>query len=323
MPASIGTVSQTFPPKPTFTEANLPDLHGKVYIITGSNTGVGKELARLLYSKNARVYVAARSADKAAAAIKEIQEAAPKSTGSLAHLQLDLADLGSIKATAADFTARESRLDVLFHNAGVMIPPEGSTTAQGHELQMGVHALGPLLLTNLLTPVLTATAKTAPPDSVRVVWVSSLAAESMAPKGGIDVDQLSPPYAKGKEPTRQEKYGMSKTASYLLAFEYGRRVGATTGIVSVALNPGLIKTDLQRHFNPVQRFVAHAMFHPAVFGAYTELFAGLSTEIKASALRESREWSKSLFSVGCLRLGSYKVPHFPPPAKEYFIWEMR
>jgi retinol dehydrogenase 12 len=87
--------------------------------VTGANTGIGKEVARILYSKNAAVYITARNAEKGTNAITSIQEAHPSSNGRLELIQLDLSDLTTIKASAEAFLAKEKRLDVLFNNAGV------------------------------------------------------------------------------------------------------------------------------------------------------------------------------------------------------------
>ena len=99
--------SQFFPPAPSFTESSLPNLSGKVYIVTGASAGIGKELSRLLYTHNATVYIAARSAEKAHAAISYIKEACPDSKGTLHYLHLDLDDLSGIKASAESFLAKE------------------------------------------------------------------------------------------------------------------------------------------------------------------------------------------------------------------------
>ena len=167
-PSLRSALTQFFPPKPTFTEKDLPDLNGKIYIVTGANTGTGKELTRLLYSKNAKVYMAARSEEKTVAAIADIQKAAPGSVGALFFLKLDLADLSTIKATVEHFLSLETKLHVLFNNAGVMATSrQMTTTKQGHEMHMGVNCLGTFLLTELLTPVLVATAASEPQGTGR------------------------------------------------------------------------------------------------------------------------------------------------------------
>lgn len=115
-----------FIPKPTLTENNLTDQSGRVCIVTGGYAGVGKELSKILYGKNATVYIAGRSEEKGKNAIEEIKKAHPSSDGRLEFLKVDLSDLTTIKASAEDFTRREQRLDVLTNNAGVMNPPVGS-----------------------------------------------------------------------------------------------------------------------------------------------------------------------------------------------------
>jgi retinol dehydrogenase-12 len=272
----VEQLRQVYPPKPTFTEPDLPDLSDKVYIVTGANTGVGKELSRILYSKNARVYVAARSEEKALQAIEDIKTAAPESTGQLHFLRLDLADLTTIKASANEFTSKEAKLDVLFNNAGVMCPAQGSKTAQGLELQLGVNNVGTFMFTELLTPTLVETARTAPANSVRVVWVSSSAADApVCPKNGVDMNNLDYHNDKGA----MHKYMVSKAGNYLHCAEYARK-HASDGIVSIALNPGNLDSDLWRTQGwVVSRFLKSFVLHPPIYGAYTELFAGLSPEV--------------------------------------------
>lgn len=200
----------------------------QVFIITGSSSGVGKELAHILYAKNAKVYVAARSEEKANAAISDITSKCPNSKGALIFLKLDLDDLTTIKNSAEEFLSKEDQLHVLWNNAGVMVPPQGSKTKQGYELQLGTNNIAPFLFTKLLTPTLVHTAKTAPPSSVRVVWVSSSAAELGSPRGGVDMDNLD--YK--RDQSAPMKYSVSKAGNALHAMEYAKRYKAD-GIVSV------------------------------------------------------------------------------------------
>ncbi|KAI8628713.1 short-chain dehydrogenase [Xylariaceae sp. FL1651] len=270
----ISAIRQILPGKPTYTEEDIPDLSGKVYLVTGANTGIGKEVARILYSKNAVVWATARNDEKGANAIASIKEAHPSSKGRLGHLHLDLSDLATIKASAETFLAKEKQLDVLFNNAGVMFPPKGSKTAQGYELQLGTNCLGPFLFTQLLTPTLIATAKTAPRGSVRVVWVSSSAADHLNPKGGIDMDNLD--YK--RDIFYAWKYGISKAGNYYHATEYARR-HRDDGIVSVSLNPGNLRTELDRNCSAIEMLFRYATVYPTINGAYTELFAGVSDKV--------------------------------------------
>ncbi|KAL1868306.1 putative secondary metabolism biosynthetic enzyme [Diaporthe australafricana] len=283
--------TQMWPPKPPFTEEDVPDLHGKVYMITGSNTGVGKELAQILYSKNAKVYIAARSQDKANHAIVDIKKAWPQSTGDLVFLRLDLADFNQIKSAVEHFKANETRLHVLFNNAAVQAlgDSEGQTkTAQGHELHLGVNVLGAFLLTRLLTPTLASTAaaeteQKSTPGTVRVVWVSSMGTEAVGEKGrGISADYLD--YWPSLLPL--ERYGVSKAGSWLHGVEFARRHGAD-GIVSVPCNPGHLRSDLYRESGWLFKAAISPVLYPPVFGAYTELFSGLSPAITMS---DSGKW---------------------------------
>ncbi|KAI0542185.1 hypothetical protein GGR58DRAFT_453081 [Xylaria digitata] len=284
-PSIKDQLSQAFPPQPGFTEQDLPQLHGKVYLITGANTGLGKELARMLYSKHAKVYLVARSEAKASAAIAEIKSTSPDSRGALVFIKLDLADLSTIKASAQEFLQQESRLDVLFNNAGVMKPdPPDSKTTQGYELQLGVNNVGTFMFTKLLTPLLAATAKLEGPGSVRVVWVGSSAGElPVVPKGGVPMDNLD----YHQDLWWLAKYGISKAGNYLQGSEFAQRYKAD-GIISVTLNPGNLDSELWRN-QPfiIGKILKWFFLHEPINGAYTELFAGLSPEI---TMEKSGAW---------------------------------
>lgn len=128
--APIGIVSAFFPPSPTFTDKDLPSLNGKVYIVTGSATGVGYETAKILYSAGATVYIGARSAERCREGIKKIEDSTSGvvsgQKGRLESMIVDLADLPTVKLAAQKFLATEVRLDGLIQNAAVMMPPAGS-----------------------------------------------------------------------------------------------------------------------------------------------------------------------------------------------------
>ncbi|GAW20261.1 hypothetical protein ANO14919_097620 [Xylariales sp. No.14919] len=265
-----------FPGEPLLTEHNLPLQEGKVFIVTGANSGLGKELTKILYSKHAKVYVAARSESKAKAAIEEVRRLYPTSKGDLVYLHLDLSDLTTIKKSADDFLAKEQRLDVLFNNAGVMTPPVGSKTAQGYELQLGVNSIGTFLFTRCLNSILTATASSAPPTSVRVVWVSSAAAET-APKPAIDFSNMD--YA--RDESQWQKYERSKVGNILHACEAARRSESNrNGVLHVSLHPGIFPTDLQRTMPGWQACLVKALGKDPKYGAYTQLYAGLDPRVE-------------------------------------------
>jgi len=125
MPSAFSTI---FPPSPKFTDANLPSLEGKVYVVTGAASGVGFELAKILYAAGGTVYIAARSGSRCTGAVEKIraQVGNGKTLGRLENMVIDLADLSSVKRPIEEFLQKETRLDVLVHNAGVMTPPVGS-----------------------------------------------------------------------------------------------------------------------------------------------------------------------------------------------------
>ncbi|KAH8887298.1 NAD(P)-binding protein [Thozetella sp. PMI_491] len=294
MSSMYSSYTQAFPPKPSFKENVAPDLQGKVCIVTGSNAGIGKHLSRMLYSKNATVYVAARSEAKANAAIDEIKAAVPKSAGSLTYLNLDLADLSTIRTSVDAFLCREQKLDVLFNNAGVMHIADDTRTKQGYEMNMGVNCLGTFLFTKLLTSTLINTAKSAPAGSVRVVWVSSSAAEFLGTKNtAVDLNNLE---FKGDKPG-MPRYGNSKAGNFLHAAEYAKRHRAD-GVISVALNPGNLASDLWHHHGSLSRLMMKPMLHPPVNGAYTLLFAGLSPAV---TIQNTGAWVIPFGRIGRIR----------------------
>ncbi|MFM5930551.1 MAG: oxidoreductase [Novosphingobium sp.] len=213
-----------------FTEADVPDQSGRTIMVTGANTGIGFESARVLAQRGARVLLACRNRDKAQAAINRIQALVPGAD--LAFVPLDQADLNSVRA-AADLAAKEARLDVLINNAGVMIPPLGRT-AQGFEEQFGVNHLGTFALTGLLLPKLAQT-----PGS-RVVITSSIAHK----RGRIAFDNLDA--AKGYN--RFDFYAQSKLANLLHMTELDRRLRAAgSPVAAMACHPGVAASELMRH----------------------------------------------------------------------------
>ncbi|KAH8881862.1 short-chain dehydrogenase [Thozetella sp. PMI_491] len=281
-------LSQMFPPKPAFTEANLPDLRNKVYFVTGGSSGLGLELTKLLYSRNATVYVAARSVATAKPLLDDVRGAYPTSTGKLEFIRCDLADLASVKAAAAEFLSQETQLHVLFHNAGILVPPPGSTTKQGLELQLGVHCVGPFLLTRLLEDTLKRTAAKAAEGEVRIVWVSSMGA-TISEKGGMDLANLD--YHDDK--SGLAKYQISKVGMYWLSGGFGDRLRGDK-IINISLDPGNLRTNLQRtlatELGHILNSILGFFLHPPIKGAYTELFAGLSPDVTLANTNDPAIW---------------------------------
>lgn len=266
------------PSPAVLTEKNFPDQHGKVFMITGATSGIGQELAKILYGANATVWIVARSKQKAEETVAAIGQAHPGSKGRMEVLIADFNDLHTIRPAAEEFLQRESRLDVLWNNAGIMIPPKGTVTAQGYEAQLGVNNLGPFLFTKLLTPLIIKTAQESPANSVRVVWVSSSAAEHFSPPGGVEMDKLT--MAAGKDYSQWQRYGASKAGDIYQSAEYARRYGPEK-VTSVALDPGNLDTNLYKDMGRVLHFISKLIaLKPVIYGAYTELFGGLSIEVK-------------------------------------------
>ena len=227
-------------PAPPLTEKNLPDQTNKVYIVTGSNTGVGYQVASILYEHNAKVYIAARTESKALAAIDSIKEEHPKSTGRLEYLYLNLSDLTTIKASAEDFLSREDKLHWLDNNAGVMTPPNGSKGAQGMDLTYQTNILGPFLFTKLLLPVLRRTAESEPKGTVRVSWAGSLAVVLQSPKGGMVWEEGKDGDMLDDKGDTALLYGVSKAANYFFATEFGKRFGARDGVLHNVSSSGFL-----------------------------------------------------------------------------------
>lgn len=270
-----GTLAQSFPPSPSFTESNITSLAGRVFIVTGGNAGVGLELVKILYSKDGTVYIAGRSPAKTATEIKSIKALYPASLGHLKSLALDLNDLTTISTCVSASLAQESRLDVLWNNAGIAHVPAGSLSVQGHEAHMTTNCLGPFLLTQLLLPILTQTAQTLPAASVRIVFTTSSIVDMNGPPGGLSLTELEP----GHHSTdKARNYSSSKAGNWLLASEFDKRV-RKHGIVVVAQNPGNLRTKSWDGIPWVVRKVLSPILHAPKMGAYTELWAGLSPEV--------------------------------------------
>ncbi|KAI0743734.1 NAD(P)-binding protein [Daedaleopsis nitida] len=258
------------PPKPKWGVADIPNLTGKVMIVTGGNAGIGKETVKALLSRGAKVYMAARNEAKARATIQELFA----ETGQKAiFLKLDLANLRSVKSAASGFMSKESRLDVLFNSGGVMFPPVEQLTADGYDLQFGTNVLGHFYLTQLLIPVLLSGASHSPDQHARVINTSSMEHTHVS---GIDFDTLRE-HPKRKKMGTQKLHFQSKFATVVFANELHRRYG-DQGILSVSLHPGNLKTDLQRHVSPLEKVLSAPLLHPASMGALTQLWAGTTPE---------------------------------------------
>ncbi|WP_336835891.1 oxidoreductase [Sphingobacterium siyangense] len=216
-----------------WTKNNIPDLSGKIEIVTGSNTGIGFETAKALFAAGAQVTIAARDVQKAKKAIQKIQSDTA-GTGTLDYGKLDLANIGQVREFADLFMQKHTKLDILVNNAGVMVPPAAKTD-DGFELQFGVNFMGHFALTGYLLPLLKQAA------NARVVTLSSGAATLV---DSIDFDNLR--LEKSYDEWRE--YAVSKLADILFSYELHRRFkNARMSAIAVAAHPGVTRTDLQRN----------------------------------------------------------------------------
>lgn len=217
-------------------DRDIPDLAGKVIIVTGGSSGLGKESALQLAKHNpAAIYLTARTKGRADAAIKEIEAAVPAAKDKIKFLELDLGSLASVKKAADTFTRESDRLDILMNNAGLMATPPGLTT-DGYEVQFGSNYMGPALLTKLLLPTLEKTAAQEGGDA-RIINLSSELFKQ-APKEGLVLSKSKTPL---EEISGLARYGHSKLADYYhtrtLAQQYPK-------IKVVAIHPGVVNTGL-------------------------------------------------------------------------------
>jgi len=217
----------------TWAVDDIPDLSGKVAIVTGANSGMGLETARELARKNATVVLACRSRERGGRAIESLRAGIPAARAEL--MQLDLASLASVRAFARGFRASHDRLDILVNNAGVLLAPH-STTEDGFERHFGVNHLGHFALTGLLIDRLLAT------DPSRIVTVSSRGCAG----GGVDFAKLTEDRRETYSAPRA--YGRSKLANLLFTHELQRRLEGR-GTIAVAAHPGGAATDLGRHMS--------------------------------------------------------------------------
>ncbi|XP_064643881.1 retinol dehydrogenase 14-like [Lineus longissimus] len=243
---------------------------GKTVIITGANSGIGKESALDIARRGARVIMACRNAEEGEKVAAEIRE----KTGStqIVVRTLDLASLTSVRNFAEEIKRSENRLNVLLNNAGVMMCPP-MKTADGFEMQLGTNHLGHFLLTNLLLDLLKSSAPS------RIVNVSSTAHKH----GKIHFDDLM----LEKKYDSWGSYQQSKLANVYFTTELAKRLEGTN-VTANCLHPGVIRTNLGRHLNNAGWKVATTLtYFPAKLflktpteGAQTNIYLSVSEEVE-------------------------------------------
>ena len=250
-----------------WTRDAIPDQRGRTALITGANSGLGLETARALLARGARVVLACRNLTKAESACEEL---APAGAGEAIPLELDLADLVSVRRGAAEVGERWGGLDLLINNAGVMAPPR-QLSAQGFELQFAVNHLGHFALTQAVLPLLR--------PGARVVHVSSGASYF----GRIAFDDLQ-----GEQRyDAWAAYAQSKLANVMTALELQRRLNRQGAAVhSIAAHPGLARTNLQptsvaargSRMEALAYRLMDPLFQSAAMGALPQLFAATAPD---------------------------------------------
>lgn len=240
----------------------MSDLAGRRLLVTGANTGIGKETARGLAQQGGRVTLAGRSEEKTRAAMADIAASVPGAD--LEFLQLDLGDLTSVREAADAFLARGEPLDVLVNNAG--LAGSKGMTASGFELAFGTNYVGPFLFTQLLLDLLKAS------DAARIVNVAS---DAHYQAKGIDWDAV-------RQPTSGvaglKEYAVSKLANVLHAQELARRLEGTT-VTTYSLHPGVIASDVWRQTPWPLRGIIKAFMKSTEDGAKTSLHCATSDAV--------------------------------------------
>lgn len=249
--------------KSTWRPAMMPDLSGKIILVTGANSGIGLEAVKLFAGKGAEVIMACRNVEKAEVAAAEVRAVVPEAR--LEIMALDLADLASVKAFADAVKQRFAKLDVLLNNAGLMAPPL-QRTKDGFEIQFGTNHLGHFALTGQLLELLEAA------DAPRIVQISSLAHRG----GKLMWGNLNAE----KSYSRWAFYCQSKLANLIFARDLNRRLEkAGSKVHAYAAHPGYSATHLQDTV-PAGGLFNTIMAQPAEMGCLPGVMAATSPDVE-------------------------------------------
>ncbi|CAG2111103.1 unnamed protein product [Medioppia subpectinata] len=273
-------------------------LDGQTVIITGANTGIGKETAYQLSLRGAKVIMSCRSIARGEEAMNDIK--GRNSGADLTLFELDLASLKSVREFAQQVSQNTDCVDILVNNAGVMNTPEWST-ADGFEMQFGTNHLGHFLLTMLLLPLLQNSPK------ARVVNVSSIG--HMA--GKIHLDNIN---LRNGAYSPFKSYAQSKLANVLFAREMAKRLGPSTTVNTYSLHPGAVHTELARHSGGGQLGdkIMGSMFLTPELGAQTSLHC---------ILDEGLDGESGFYYSNCQRVDNM-VPAAVDDKMSQALWEL-
>jgi dehydrogenase/reductase SDR family protein 13 len=240
-----------------------PDLAGRTFLVTGANSGIGRSMVEALAARGGKVVLAARSEGRTRPVIDAIGHQHP--TANLQFLQIDVADLSSVRRAAAAFLAGAGRLDVLVNNAGVA--GTRALSPDGFDLTYATNYIGPFLLTNLLLPLV----KAAPQG--RVVNVSSV--------GHTRVKQMD---WSGLEPRTTPKrsafpeYAVTKLMNILHAKALARRL-AGTAVTTYSLHPGAVASNIWRKVPQPLQWLMKLFMLSNEEGAKTPLYCATAPEL--------------------------------------------
>jgi len=261
----------------SYSVANIPNLDGKVAVITGSSAGIGKTCAMEMARKGCHVVLACRSEAKTTPVVEQIRK--ETKNDKVEFMELDLASLRSVQAFVTHYKEKGYPLHILLNNAGIMACPF-SLSVDGVEMQFATNHLGHFLLTTGLLDVLESSAPS------RVVNVSS-AGHMLTPKEGVAFDKINDE----KEYNNWTAYGQSKLCNILFANELARRVKDKAIFVN-SIHPGYVETELQRHFKDVYGGfgdvlgnVAYVFAKSPLNGSLTSLFVATAPEIETKDVR--------------------------------------
>ncbi|MCJ1437287.1 hypothetical protein MMC27_006673 [Xylographa pallens] len=268
---------------------SIPDLTGKVALVTGGNTsaGIGAAIVESLATHGAKVYMGARSEERANAAIKKIEDAHAdvKEKRLVVWLPLDLTEPKDVVKSAEDFMGKEKRLDIIVNNAA-RLAADFELTKHGIELSVAINHFGHFVLVQHLMPVLNATA--ARPDSDSRIVIMSSAAYSFCPEipGLKTLDQLNAPYPSYQTAKsfygQVVRYAYSKLLNELYKVELQRRLSAeNSSTIVMSVTPGMVATEgsfvtFPWYLKPLVRALAVSI----TAGTTSALFAATSPEVR-------------------------------------------
>ncbi|KAG9032624.1 hypothetical protein FS837_002668 [Tulasnella sp. UAMH 9824] len=279
----FGFGSSAYDPK-----AETPNLNGKVAIVTGGNSGIGRESARHLVTYGAKVYIAARNETRVQEAIEDFRKNGAFENGGSAHMLLvDFSSLKDVKRAADEFASKEQRLDVLLNNVGMLANQKIEYTNEGVQTLFSINSIGPFLFINTLLPILKKTA-TEPSSDVRVVSVASgsIYYPPQIPKIEV-IDDLYRTKGGGMWDA-MKRYGLSKLCDVFIIHELQRRMTEeSVPITCLCADPGPVASDgvnssLQVVPTPIRQIawqVIKLSFQTPEVGSYSSKFATTSTKV--------------------------------------------